>query len=211
MSFHSEQIVNHVIHNYTFATEAARLAATGFVAADIGKVARQSDDNSFWVLSGTAPIWTDMTASISADNTLLGASVKLNSAASPGDLFGVDGFDGGDLVPTVDLADFNMPDIRPAIGAVLNAASLGDVVKLLVAGEVSGLNTVAFDVGDRLYLQTSGAFSDVQQTLWSQDIGFVTRKDASNGRVFFDLSSRTEIKVTDLELDAGARDVISSL
>ena len=47
----------HVINAYTYATAVARGAATGFVAADVGKVALQSDENSFWVLVATTPTW----------------------------------------------------------------------------------------------------------------------------------------------------------
>lgn len=64
MSFHSAQTSNHILQNYTYADEATRLAATGFVAADIGKVAFQSDDLSFWILRTIAPVWADLTATV---------------------------------------------------------------------------------------------------------------------------------------------------
>jgi len=44
----------HQIHNWNFATEAARLAHT-YLAKDIGKAAHQLDDNSFWVLTNYSP------------------------------------------------------------------------------------------------------------------------------------------------------------
>lgn len=47
----------HVVHAYSYANAAARTGATGFVSGDIGKVARQTDDNSFWVLTATTPTW----------------------------------------------------------------------------------------------------------------------------------------------------------
>jgi hypothetical protein len=52
----------HVVHAYEYADAAARVAATGFVAADVGKIARQLDDNSFWALRGYSPIaWFSIT------------------------------------------------------------------------------------------------------------------------------------------------------
>ncbi|OGV45206.1 MAG: hypothetical protein A2017_06605 [Lentisphaerae bacterium GWF2_44_16] len=46
----------HVIHAYEYADEAARIAATGFIETDIGRVALQLDDNSFWILTAYSPI-----------------------------------------------------------------------------------------------------------------------------------------------------------
>ena len=63
MTYHSALLKGaiHILNNYEYADETARLAATGFVAADIGKVARQLDNNSFWVLTTTTPTWMSIT------------------------------------------------------------------------------------------------------------------------------------------------------
>jgi pectin methylesterase-like acyl-CoA thioesterase len=53
----------HGIQAYTYADATARLAATGFVSADVGKVALQSDNGSFWILTATTPIWSELTGS----------------------------------------------------------------------------------------------------------------------------------------------------
>lgn len=47
---------NHVLHNWTYADAAARVAASGFVAGDVHKVALQSDNNSLWMLTDDSPI-----------------------------------------------------------------------------------------------------------------------------------------------------------
>lgn len=47
----------HIAHNYEYADATAREAATGFVSADLGKIAQQQDNDSYWVLVDTAPIW----------------------------------------------------------------------------------------------------------------------------------------------------------
>jgi len=48
----------HVINTWVFDDAVERMAAVGFTLEDIGKVARQEDDNSFWVLLvDDPPFW----------------------------------------------------------------------------------------------------------------------------------------------------------
>ncbi len=47
----------HRLANREYATTAARLAATGFSADDIGKIAKQTDNNTFWELTAVTPTW----------------------------------------------------------------------------------------------------------------------------------------------------------
>jgi len=63
MTFHSEETAGsiHIINEYVYADETAREAATGFVAGDVGKVAKQSDNASYWILTTTAPTWMSIT------------------------------------------------------------------------------------------------------------------------------------------------------
>ncbi len=51
----------HIAHAYEYANAAARTGATGFTSADIGKIARQTDDNSFYVLQAVTPTWAAIT------------------------------------------------------------------------------------------------------------------------------------------------------
>lgn len=51
----------HVPYNWQYANAAARTGAVGFVAADVGKLARQLDDNSIWQLTNHSPItWAQL-------------------------------------------------------------------------------------------------------------------------------------------------------
>src|SRR5690606_21862249 len=52
----------HVIHAYEYADATAREAGT-FTAADIGKVAYQVSDASFWILVSTGSQWTRLVSS----------------------------------------------------------------------------------------------------------------------------------------------------
>lgn len=54
---HSDQLQNHVPYTWSYANEAARLAATGFVAADVGKLCRQLNTNVLYMLTATTPTW----------------------------------------------------------------------------------------------------------------------------------------------------------
>lgn len=50
----------HIIHAYVYADSAARLAAS-LKVADIGKVALQQSDSSFWVLTNNSPLtWVSL-------------------------------------------------------------------------------------------------------------------------------------------------------
>lgn len=57
----------HVIQAYEYANASARTGASGFVSADIGKVARQTDNNTFWVLTAVTPTWSELTGAASSD------------------------------------------------------------------------------------------------------------------------------------------------
>lgn len=46
----------HIPYNWSYADATARLAATGFIAADVGKLARQLSDNTLWMLTDESPI-----------------------------------------------------------------------------------------------------------------------------------------------------------
>lgn len=59
-NFHSEQTVVQGIHfpqAFEYADAAARTGASGFVAGDISKLARQTDNESTWKLTATTPTW----------------------------------------------------------------------------------------------------------------------------------------------------------
>lgn len=47
----------HAPHNWEYADATARLAAGGFISADLYKIALQLDDKSYWMLTATTPTW----------------------------------------------------------------------------------------------------------------------------------------------------------
>lgn len=59
MAQHNEEtgLNIHVPYAFEYADETEREAATGFISADVGKFARQLDDNTIWMLTATTPTW----------------------------------------------------------------------------------------------------------------------------------------------------------
>ena len=78
---------NHILHNWSYANAAARLAAGGFVAADVNKLALQADNNTLWMLTNhVGPVWQQQTytqAELQAAYALLaGSSGQVFSVAA---------------------------------------------------------------------------------------------------------------------------------
>jgi hypothetical protein len=69
MGLHKNSTGNdiHVIYAFTYVSSVARNAATGLIAADIGKVARQLSDETFWILVDNSPLtWSQISVSSGA-------------------------------------------------------------------------------------------------------------------------------------------------
>jgi len=75
---------------WTYADDASRTAASGFALEDIGQLAFQRSDLSYWRLTTTAPTWTqDSTGGIIVRGTMTSTVTDISpnpfvSAASPG-------------------------------------------------------------------------------------------------------------------------------
>ena len=85
---HRNATLNHKIENYTYATAAARVAATGFVTGDLGKIAYQTDDGSYWRLTATTPTWVAITVGQKLESYTYATASARNAAS---------GFVAGDL------------------------------------------------------------------------------------------------------------------
>jgi len=83
MGLHKNSTGNdiHVIYAFTYVSSVARNAATGLIAADIGKVARQLNDETYWILVDNSPlIWTQISissATVSSDDLLLETDIPI--------------------------------------------------------------------------------------------------------------------------------------
>lgn len=52
----------HVPYAFEYADSSSRTSAVGLVTADVGKFARQLDDNSIWMLVATTPLWVSVSS-----------------------------------------------------------------------------------------------------------------------------------------------------
>lgn len=58
---HGDLIRNHILENWIFPNETARRAAGTYDNVDIGKIAYQQDNGTYWRLSNTTPTWVSIT------------------------------------------------------------------------------------------------------------------------------------------------------
>lgn len=80
----------HVPYQFLFANSAARTAGTGYTitASDVGKYARQSDNNTVWMLTNHSPIaWKGMSPDSAAPSTH--ASTHNSAGSDPISLSGI--------------------------------------------------------------------------------------------------------------------------
>ena len=69
---------------WTYADAAARTSASGFIASDIGQLAYQSDTQTYWRLTTTAPAWAaDTTGGIIVKGTMTSTVTNISTAAMP--------------------------------------------------------------------------------------------------------------------------------
>ena len=97
----------------------------------------------------------------------------------------IKGLAGDGTTPTVGLADANDSTKMPAFGLAFNTANNSAEIQIVQVGNLGGLNTSGFSVGDTLYIDTTpGAVTKTKPTGESsqlQNIGRVIRSDNGAG------------------------------
>jgi len=153
MSFHSELTYadNHIAHAYEYASAAARTGASGFVAADVGKIARQTDNETFWILTATTPTWVqiDSGGSVSGPGSSTDEAIARFSGT------------GGDTLQdsgiTIDDSD--------VLGMADNVLSRPEILDYSIThydnGNVSGTVTIDLENGNSHYLTLTGNATDL--------------------------------------------------
>jgi hypothetical protein len=94
---HQDATLIHVPYNFTFANSTTRSAGTGYtiVAGDIGKLARQTDNNTLWLLIATTPAWIAIGSSIDATRVIRTTNQSINSASVTAISFDTETYDYG--------------------------------------------------------------------------------------------------------------------
>jgi hypothetical protein len=122
-------------------------------------------------------------SSVTTDSTTVKCKKKTAGTIALGKTVFIDGYDAGDSTILVELSDADQPALLPALGisaqSFTNSAS-GDV---RVSGELSGIDTSSFAVGDNLYVsKTPGELISTLPTGATtkiQKIATVLKVDAS--------------------------------
>lgn len=104
MPAHKDSTEVHVPYAWSYPDETEREAAAGLVAGDVGKLARQLDDNTLWMLTDDSPVtWVQVGSSsgssapvdaeyiTSAANGTLSAEVVIPGLAGDPDIAGAGG------------------------------------------------------------------------------------------------------------------------
>jgi hypothetical protein len=110
-------------------------------------------------------------------------------------------FDAGSGNPGMAAADADGAGLMPCIGilgAAVNAGASG--IPVITGGEITGLDTSAWTLGDKLYVSTAGALTNVRPTAgFIQSVAVVSRVDAAAGEIIVALEEAGELYTEVLE------------
>lgn len=167
---HSEQTLAdgiHIIQAFSYANAAARVAAAGFTNADVGKVAIQTDDNSFWLCVSQAagtPSWSLLTTATRIDSC--GGQVRWGTTSTIGnstaDRFWTAYGTAGPLTVNTDIRArifcTRSGVARGAVGAI-NAAVAADIVLTVQKNNVDQTITVSIPNGSTSGTNSANSFT----------------------------------------------------
>lgn len=144
----------HIPYNWSYADASARTGASGFTSDDLGKFARQLDNNSLWMLTATTPTWVQVGGAL-------------------GDYLPRD----GSLAMTgnLDLDDNNIVDVNQL--EIGNSDSALYYLRLFL----DGVGNAAIDRGLSGFLRYMGGANYPQFYMGSNSSGGYATIDADNG------------------------------
>lgn len=98
-------------------------------------------------------------------------------------------FDAGSGNPGMAKADADGAGLMPCIGIIgADVAAGASGIPIITGGEITSLNTVGWTLGDRLYVSTAGALTNVRPTAgFVQSVAVVSRVDATLGEIIVSL------------------------
>ncbi len=219
---HSAQTVSdgiHIAHAFEYADASARTGASGLVAADVGKLAKQNDTLTWWVLVNHSPVtWKELTpGSVSETVTTL--------TESPANVFTYTSEDS--TVTEIDISNFETTselDIRDSNNRnrsnhtgtqlaasisdfdteVSNNSDVASAIKDNVAGEINAITEKATPVSADLILIEDSADSNNKKKVQIGNLpgggGGGTDADAIHDNVAGEISAITE-KTTPVSAD----------
>lgn len=178
----------HIPYAWSYTDAATREAATGFVTGDVGKFARQTDNNSVWMLVAITPTWVQVGGGGTVTPTqLIVLAQKATAGTIPkGSPVYIAGYDGTEEHVEVEAAKADAAATMPCIGIANEELTDSAEGQVVVLGVVAGLNLSSYSANDPLYVSaaTAGALTNVRPTGATnliQKVAQVAYNDASAG------------------------------
>lgn len=185
MGFHDELSLGdiHIPYNWSYADQSSREAATGFESGDLGRLARQTDNNSLWMLVAVTPTWVgigDGGGSSDASRVVVSAKKASAGTINKGQAVYIAGYSGGFVL--IELAKADSSSTMPAVGvanATITDSAEGQVVAF---GKVADIDTSSWSINDGLYVSagTAGLLTDTRPTGATSLIQLVARVSYSH-------------------------------
>lgn len=158
----------HIPYAWTYSDAATREAASGFVAGDVGKFARQTDDNSIWMLVTVTPTWVQLGGGGTQTPTqlILIAKKATSGTIAKGSSVYIAGYDGTGECVEVEKAKADASATMPCVGIANDEITDAAEGQIVVLGVVAGLDLSSYAANDPLYVSaaTAGALTNVRPT-----------------------------------------------
>lgn len=199
---HADQKVADGIHipyafEYTDSTE--REGDSSLDTSDEGKFARQTDEESIWLLTdASGPTWqevTNVSTSATSNKIDMTGIADTGVSISKGDVVYAVGHDDANSAVIVDKAQADASGTMPAVGVAAASFDDSSTGAIRVFGKLFSIDTSGMTIGDALYVSasTAGAFTN---TLPSgphqvQHIGRVFDVDSTSGVIQTEINEYT--------------------
>lgn len=165
-ALHKDLVVGeiHVPYQWEYVNTVAREAATGFVDSDVGKLARQTDSNTLWLLAAVTPTWVQVSGGSGSDASSLSiTAIKSTPGTIPaGRAVYVVGWDAVHSAVQVEMARADNVATMPAVALTSTAITEAVTGQAITFGPLFGvIDTSAWAVNTRLYVSavTAGMLS----------------------------------------------------
>ncbi len=180
----------HTIAEWVYADDTARLAATGFVAADLYKMAYQISSGTPWLLTGYSPItWTELAAGSSPNFDKVQVAVIKSTAGTlaVGTAVYVTSWDQANDRAEVEAAKADSATTMPCAGIISVQATDSVEGKAMMLGIIHGVDTSHMVDTDPMYLShtTAGAITTTPPPgpYVTQALGQCLRSNATTGHL----------------------------
>ena len=200
----------HTIIAYAYADETTRLAATGFVAGDVGKVAIDLDTNNLnWLVDDSPITWATFDAGAAAQLNKVEIACRKGSSGTlaVGKAVYANGWNVVGDYATCELAKADSASTLPTVGIISQEATDSTTGKVMVVGVISNLDTSSFTAQQPIYTShtTAGEITATPPPgpYVVQPLGAILNSDVSDGHIGVNIQDFRAIEYTNVPLVAG--------